>query len=366
MASSSGDQFFYLDLDTVNVLRGAVEAEFTVTEIYSEFGAPTFVIDPHTPTKEPFKRLVEKMKPLGLLPSLRRVEGKRLIRVQPRPKPSRKRPYLHLILFAATIATVFVSGYFNSSPLMDLGFFPGNIHVQATFFTIALLGIVGIHEFGHKAASWREGIDASFPIFIPGIPPVGTFGAVIVQKEPPVNRDQLFDLGFSGPLAGFVVAVIVAVLAISTSLVLPDIALRELEETGSFVPSPLIFSLLVVLINPPPVNYSLLTPPFGFAAWVGFVITFLNLLPVWQLDGGHISRALFKETGHKVASFIGLAVAFLTGFWLFALMLLFLGFQSRGGGPLDDVSPISNSKKILGICAYIIMGLSAVVIFQGF
>jgi membrane-associated protease RseP (regulator of RpoE activity) len=131
--------------------------------------------------------------------------------------------------------------------------------------------------------------------------------------------------------------------------------------------TPLIWTIIEYLVvNIYPALYSpgnvLIPPPFWFAAWVGYLITFLNLLPIWQLDGGHISRALFGDRGHKVASAVGLIITFLGGYWFFGLLILLFMWRSKSAGPLDDVTPIANSKKALGILAYVILGLCFVMI----
>jgi len=347
----------------LNQIREIVESEFPVGGIAIEFDVPIFEIRSEAPVKESFVRLVHRFKEHRLLPLLRKRAGQLVIYVLPMPPPRRTRKITPIILFAVTFATIFLSGYFGSGLWISL--FGGDIFTEATMFTVALISIVGLHELGHKTAARRSGIQATPPYFIPG-PPLpfgfGTLGAVIMQKEPPINRDQLFDLGFSGPVTGFAVTIVVSIIAILTARVVDVSVTEQLAQQGAlFLSPPVIWGVLASLLRPLPEGVMPLTPPIGIAAWVGFLITFLNLLPVWQLDGGHVTRALFGEKGLKLASVIGLLIAFATGFWFFGLLILFFMMNTpRVIGTLDDVSPVTSVRRILGGFAYVILAFSAV------
>ena len=222
---------------------------------------------------------------------------------------------------------------------------------------VSILGIVGIHEMGHVLANRYHQMDATLPYFVPGPPPIGTFGAVIALRAPPGNRDQLFDLGFSGPMAGVLATLIVALVAFLTAPLITEQQATQLIAAGLLItkgwPStPLFIELIGQLgLRAVPPGYVLVLTQMAFAAEIGGLINFLNLLPVWQLDGGHISRAVFGERGHKLTALIGFAILLLAGYWPFAILLLVLMFASRrpleGIAPLDDVSSLSNSRKIL-------------------
>lgn len=347
-------------------LQKLIETEFPVKTVIFEFGIPHYVVELPSGHKEAFERLVSRLKPYGLIPFLRRIRGEPVIRVLVKPPGKKGSSRLPPILFAVTFVTIFISGYMNSTVWSLI--FNENIYLHAAFFTIALLAIVGLHEFGHKLAAMFRGIEATLPYFIPGPPfPIGfgTLGAVIMQKEPPVNRDQLFDLGFSGPVVGFAVTIIVAIISISMSRVIDPALVAQLEAEGVHMvalPSTIAWELISALLVPEAVGHFVLIPPIGLAAWIGFIITFLNLLPAWQLDGGHIARAMFGEKGHTIATFVGVMVAFVTGFWFFGLLILFL-MGRRHMGPLDDLSPLSRSRIILGVVSYAILVLSAVILW---
>ena len=333
-----------------------------------EFGLLSFRVRLTNNPKKPFENLVKKLRPYMIFPTLRRKNEsiKLYILRKPEIKPSKVK--VNIILFLVTIVTVFLSGYVNSLTWSSI--FHENVFLHALYFTIALLGIVGLHELGHKVVCKLRGIEATLPYFIPGPPfPLGfgTFGAVIMQKEPAINRDHLFDLGFSGPIVGFIVTLLVAAISIQGIRSVDVEVIEQLKSAGVgiyTIPPSLAWIILTNFANltlePGKV---LITPPIGLAAWLGFVITFLNLLPIGQLDGGHLASAIFGERGHAIASMAGVIITFVTGFWFFGLLILFLMFQTRRAVPLDDVSPLSPSRRILGFVAFLMIILSAIILW---
>jgi membrane-associated protease RseP (regulator of RpoE activity) len=249
---------------------------------------------------------------------------------------------------------------FDVDPRLTSALFSGsNLGVQVVILAVSILGIVGIHETGHVLATRHHKMDATLPYFVPAPPPFpfGTFGAVISLRGPPGNRDQLFDLGFSGPIAGFLATIIVALFAYLTAPLISDqqaqvLLQANLLSINNWPKEPLFLDVItgIGLRIVPPGQIMVLTQ-VAFAAEVGALITFLNILPVWQLDGGHIARATFGDKGHKLIALVGFSILFLTGYWGFALLLLVFMLISRrpfeGVEPLDDVSPLSKSRKAL-------------------
>jgi len=333
---------------------------------------PTYVVRPlgignaKLLVKESFKRLVKKLKFLGYFPRLRLKADRYSITIMKKPKQKAVNYNRNIYLFAATAATIFLDGYLRSNnPILLKILMPGlSVFQNALLFTLAILAIFGLHEFGHKAVSMIRGVEASMPYFIPAPPGMGgTFGAVITQREPPMNRDALFDLGLSGPLIGFLVTVIVTVIGLRLSFV---VSVEEVTEWMAMfpeisfqsIPFPLLIDYLSRLIKPSPEGAVLILHPVGFAAWVGCIVTFLNLIPSWQLDGGHISRALLGKSKHKFVSMVGIALMILSGYFIMAVMIAF--FMTRkedeAGGLLDDVSPLSTSRNLLTV-VYIAMGI---------
>jgi Zn-dependent protease len=364
-------------------VRTTIASQFQVKDAFIDpNGIPTFLVSAE-PTKEKFLRLIDQMQHQGLTAAIRGTGDVLTIKVFQKPETKPSRRTINLGLFIATLMTVTVAGFYLwTGGLGGPGFqtlqeqynmiiLPGaSPYWEAATFSIGLLAIIGLHEFGHKASTVYHKLDATFPYFIPGPPPIGTFGAVISLRAPPTNRDQLFDLGLSGPVVGFVVTIIVGTLSMLYGPALTAGKLSQLNVwnatcsaqlgVGScfsdvaWPAQPLILVLLSNLtgaINP----NIIYDQQLFFAARIGALLTFLNLIPAWQLDGGHISRAVFGPSGHRTATLIGLGFllvsSFWTGFWAFALLILVMIAFSRRGltgvEPLDDVSPVSNSRKIL-------------------
>jgi Zn-dependent protease len=357
-------------------IRSMLEYRFTVLDAYVDVnGLPTFVVA-NEPVKDKFRELLRDLANHGLMAKLRRVSDKLVISVFPKPVLGKPRRRINLLLFLATIATVSVASYlniFSVDPRLASVMFSG---FSATNQTVALaagiLGIIALHEFGHVLAVRHHKMDATLPYFVPGPPPIGTFGAMISLRGPPTNRDQLFDLGFSGPITGFAVILFVAIVAIMTSPIISNQQATQLLganllQYNSWPNEPFFLDLLTQAgLRVVPAGQVLVLTQVVFAAEVGALITFLNLLPVWQLDGGHITRATLGPRGHKVTAVVAFGILLLAGYWPFALLLLVFMFISRrpfeGLEPLDDISPLSNSRKVLFALALGILALSFVIL----
>ncbi len=353
----------------VDEVREMVEREFHVIDFHFDIseGCPTFIIERAPDLKIRFKRLAYKMKQRGYLPFLREERGSLVLRVTAKPVPRKSRIEVNIAFFIVTFATVFVSSYFFfcKGTLIN-EFFGMPALPTAVMLTALIFVILGVHEMGHKIACEFDGISATMPYFIPGPPPYGTFGAVILQREFPVNRDELFDLGISGPLAGFIATVFVAFLSLQLSFLVPTAQVEQWLIMGyvSSLPMPPLL-ILISMLRPTPPGFELVYSPIFAAAWLGAFVTYLNLLPIWQLDGGHIIRAVGGRKYHKILSIAFLAFLFVTGMFLMAIILLLLG--ALGGfehaGPLDDVSPLSTSRKLLFVFALVMLGLCAIITF---
>jgi len=207
-------------------------------------------------------------------------------------EPGLGRWWVHLLLFLATCATTFYAGGLTSAA--EGGFSPA----AGFSFSAALMSILLAHEMGHFLAARRHGVEASLPYFIPvPIPPIGTFGAVIRMRRPPPTRAALLDIGSAGPLAGLVVTVVVLVVGLRLSPVRP---LASLPEGAWLEGNSLLYMLLKQLAHPGmgPAD-DVWLHPLAWAGWVGLLVTSLNLLPVGQLDGGHILYALLGSRRHR-------------------------------------------------------------------
>lgn len=188
-------------------------------------------------------------------------------------------------------------------------------------FSLSLMAILLAHELSHFFASRIHNTVATLPYFIPAPSIIGTFGAFIKMKSPIVKRTALVDIGASGPIAGFAVALIVTIYGLTIS----DVASLEAGSGGMILGDSILFSLLSkIVIGAIPEGKDVLLHPVAFAGWIGFFVTAMNLLPIGQLDGGHIAYALFGEKRHGRLSLsltVLLAAAGLSKFYLYSDMI---------------------------------------------
>jgi membrane-associated protease RseP (regulator of RpoE activity) len=275
------------------------------------------------------------------------------------------RPLVHLGLFLATVVTTLLAGALQSGVGLDeLWQHPGRLAAGLPF-SAALLGILGVHEFGHYTVGRLHRMPVSLPYFIPVPPPffLGTLGAVIRLRGAIRDRRALFDMAVAGPLAGLVVAVPVYVLGLKLSSVvrIP----RGAAEGSGYVQFgdavlPKLLERLTLGALPP--DFDILLHPVGVAAWFGFLVTALNLIPAGQLDGGHIVYALFGRR-HALISKLAVAGLVLIGLlfgsvnWLVwaALIVGLMGF--RHNPTMDDITPLDGRRRALGVFALILLVL---------
>lgn len=240
----------------------------------------------------------------------------------------RRLPVLNIFLFALTCLTTLMAG------AIQLGFNPFTDPVSLVLgipYAATLMVILLVHELGHYFASRAHRVDATLPYFIPVPPQVflfGTMGAVIRMRSPIMDRRALIDIGAMGPIAGFLLALIAsgAGLAMSEVITVPDAGLYL-----SFG-EPMAFSFLSrVIVGSLPEGMDVLLHPVAFAGWIGMFVTMLNLLPVGQLDGGHILYALLGERHHKagavVVGLLALMGFYWEGWFIWAALLLVMGFR---------------------------------------
>lgn len=218
-------------------------------------------------------------------------------------EPERAPPALawrkHLLLFLATLLSVFVSGVHWASPDLEpsLPWLVAHLHRGWTF-AVPLMAILLTHELGHYFAARYHRVPASLPYFIPLpiLSQFGTMGAVITMPERIRSRDALLDIGAAGPLAGLVVAVPVTLIGLAQSEVLP------VTGSGLVEGQCLLYSLLKhIAVGDIPAGHDVFLTPTALAGWTGLLVTALNLLPIGQLDGGHIAYALFDRAQHRIA-----------------------------------------------------------------
>ncbi len=347
----------------VEEVKKIVGNNFTIKDVYLEAGILTFEVA-ETIVKERFKRCLHQLKSLGFLATARKEGNIVKIRIIPYVKPPKEDVRMPLLLGIATVVTVSFDGFLRSMGRIYSYVFPGyglrEVIINGLIFSAALLAIIFIHEMGHKLSAKIDGVHASHPYFIPGFPGViPTLGAVIFQKEPLANRDDMFDIGISGPIAGFITAVAVTIIAFETASWVPVeqyiSVIEQRLEKGLSSTFPLIFSLIRLLYGRPDQVPFFMT--VGFAAWLGMVVTALNLMPIWQLDGGRIFRSFLSKRQHTIASYVALGILVLTGYYFMALLLILMMGKSIDIVPLDEVSPLSFWRKIslIGLVAMLVL-----------
>jgi membrane-associated protease RseP (regulator of RpoE activity) len=278
-------------------------------------------------------------------------------------------PWTNVGLFLATIVSTLLVGaltwYYipfsalRADPLLVLRAWP---------FTAAVLGVLATHELGHYVLGRYHGVDVSLPYVIPFIFPFGTLGAIIRMRGQMPDRKTLFDIGVAGPLAGLVATVLVT--AIGLSLPPVEVPARVLERGGQAIVfnNPPLLNLIATALGQPTeyADPSVSVNPVIIGGWVGMFFTLLNLLPVGQLDGGHILRAILGESQERVAALVpavllgfaaylhyvqGNALNESVGLWAFwGVFSAFIAYKGPAN-PIDD-SPLGTPRIALGIATF--------------
>lgn len=262
---------------------------------------------------------------------------------------------IHAVLFFLTIISTLIAG----SIMQGGDPFSNPIDITKGIpFSITLMLILGCHEFGHYYYALKHNVDATLPYFLPAPPYIfiiGTFGAFIKIKSPIYKKDALLQIGAAGPIAGF----IIAVPALVIGLLLSDVIEINNQYNGIILGDSLLMKIFTYIIFPDLGNgYDILLHPVAFAGWIGLLVTMLNLLPVGQLDGGHIAYAML---GNKqgLVGWITLGALFLLSFlslnWLVWGLLIFFLMRSAKHPPIHDIlTPLSNKNKNIGYLCLLI------------
>lgn len=283
-------------------------------------------------------------------------------RLQQQKKRNSLFRYLPLALFVATLTVVFIDGILRSDSVFARMGIQDPVMLAAVY-TMSLMGILGIHELGHMIAAKHHGIRISWPYFIPMYPGIfsPTLGAMIRLKSSMPNRNAMFDVGISGPIAGLIVTVIVSIYGSSISVMIPaGEADRMLGDQQLFeLNSSLLMMGTMQLTGTLSDNMVLVMSPVMFAAWLGFLLTFLNLIPAAQLDGGHVTRATLGAKPHKIMTFAGIGILFALQYPIMGALVLIIALKAPETPPLDDVTPISKGRKFMFIVALALAALCA-------
>jgi len=263
---------------------------------------------------------------------------------------------LPLALFAATwISTLLAGGFLDGwATAASEGLWAGLTAGLAAgaWFAVPVMTILICHEMGHFLQARRWGVYASYPFFIPmPLSPFGTLGAVIAMEPRMGNRRALFDIGVTGPLAGLVPTLIFTAVGLSWSEyeVLPP------EGVGLLYGDPPLFRFIAHLVlGPQPTGTGIVFHPMAFAGWVGLFITALNLIPIGQLDGGHVLYALLRKKAHVVASGLllgatAMVVLFFEQYHMWLVMIMLLVAIGPNHPPTsNDETPLGWPRAVLG------------------
>ncbi|WP_229110077.1 site-2 protease family protein [Halapricum desulfuricans] len=277
-------------------------------------------------------------------------------------------PWKNIALAFATVLTTLYAGtvWYHIDVTAD----PLNL-LRAWPFSLAILTILGVHEFGHYVTSRIHRVDASLPYFIPIPPPFGTAGAIIRMRGRIPSRKALLDIGASGPLAGIVATVVVTVIGLSLDPIAVPRSVATSDAARIEFAEPLLLRGLAWLTGQP-LSYADPTKqlhPLVFAGWLGMLVTFLNLLPVGQLDGGHVLRALAGPRQETVAAaipavlfgFAGVLLLFgdvsvEVGIWfvwgVFTTALAFFGPAT----PMRE-TPLDRKRQAIGLLTFLVGAL---------
>jgi membrane-associated protease RseP (regulator of RpoE activity) len=276
---------------------------------------------------------------------------------------------VHGVLLALTLLSTTVSGAFHYAGFLS-DFAPDAVPIafstvfwRGGWYSLTILAILGCHELGHYLACRHYRVDASLPYFLPAPPLLltGTLGAFIRIREPIPTKPMLFDIGVAGPIAGFVVAVPALFLGLSLSRMVPLPA----DFDGLSLGEPLLFRIAAYLLwGATPEGYSLNLHPMAFAAWFGLLATALNLFPIGQLDGGHISYAVLgRRSTFVTLATVGAAIL-LTIFyswswlvWTILMIVMLVGFGPRHPRTLDEDIPLDRTRRLVAAAAVLMFVL---------
>lgn len=275
------------------------------------------------------------------------------------PPAYKRRPWLNLLLLGATFVTTAWAGAAHQTGQIVKD--PALL-VHGLPYAVALLVILGAHELGHYFAARRHGMDVTLPYFVPIPFGLGTFGAFIQLRSPSPTRKSLFDMAVAGPLAGLVAAVPALLIGPPLSTMVRPTATGPAAGAGISVGSSLLLAGLAKLS----LGHSLaeahrvVLNPIAFAGWLGLLLTALNLLPIGQLDGGHIADAMFGRRRSALLGTLSLVILFVFGIFVWSGLLLwafiiYLIAGRKGLSALDNVTPLDGRRRALGVATFALL-----------
>ncbi|MFA9417162.1 site-2 protease family protein [Natrinema sp. HArc-T2] len=281
-----------------------IESVFAVYEVRREDGQVVYYGDPLAHPERVIRELWPAFRERGYDATLERRHGEYALVAEPTTIGVDGIPWTNIVLLLLTVCSTLFAGsfWYQLDPFAD-----PTVIWQAWPFTAAILGVLGIHEMGHYVMSRYHQVDASLPYFIPVPTLIGTMGAVITLKGRMPDRKALFDIGVAGPLAGLIATVVVTVIGLHLPPVtVPEAVVQDPNAIRIELGYPPLLELLAAGFDQPLYRNDPATGvnPVVIGAWVGMFVTFLNLIPVGQLDGGHILRAMAGEFQETIAALV--------------------------------------------------------------
>ncbi len=261
------------------------------------------------------------------------------------------KPVVNLVLFVLTFFTTFLTGYLYHNTVS-----------AGLWYSVAIMTILLSHEMGHYLMCRKYGVRATLPFFIPFPPlinPFGTMGAVIRMEGQLPNRRVLFDVGAGGPIAGLIPTIPAIYFGLKMSEIIPQ---QEPIQGLIYLGDSLLFKGLIILTHGTlGLEQDIILHPLAYAGWAGLFVTALNLMPIGQLDGGHVLYALFGEKSQYIypiilGIFALICIFFYIGWILLVILLMWFGF--RHPPTMDPSTPLDKKRQYLAILMFVIFILS--------
>lgn len=311
-----------------------------------------FFLSDNPDLTQSFDDLRRNLVPRGYVPFLVR-DAENFIEVSRRPETRYRGNLVNLIMLVLTLGSTIYVGSIYASNFVQPGAYYGLLKYfyGFVFFSAPLLLILGVHETGHYLVAKHHNVKASLPFFIPFPIGIGTFGAFISLRDPIPNKKVMVEIGAAGPIAGFLTAF--------PLLFVAEYAQGFFHPVGDYMPFIINFPLLYNFLGLS-TNFSGPVFPMVFSVWVGIFATAMNLIPVGQLDGGHVVRGLLGKRA-SVIDYIFVGFLFLIGFryngwWFLAMFVVFMGLTHPPA--LDDYSSIAHRDILIGVAALIMFIVS--------
>jgi membrane-associated protease RseP (regulator of RpoE activity) len=366
-------------MEVLEELDSKVRANFVVRDYFLlDDGSVEYKVQYDAMSKSRFKVFVQDLQRLGYVP---RLNGSKVDAVLLITKESSQSVFARasVILLLLTFLSIIVTGWLLASIFERIA--PDKPALLMTVgFVASVLAILGLHEFAHNYISRRGSRSSSIPYYVPNIPlfsglPIlsflPTFGSITFTKSPTLNRDSLFNLYFVGPVAGILVALVISIFGAATSILLPQGELTRVFGPNAMVvnmnPS-LLQGLMVELTtaiglsSSPKSGFVYISSPIYIAAWIGFLVTFLSLLPATIFDGGRMTAIVLGDRGNKIITTLTSLLLLLIdapNYWVMVLLIFLLAARPATSETLDSISDISNSTKVLYVLSLALLFLSA-------